>query len=100
MLTRILVVQPVFSVIVDESGEPADTNTACGQCAAEPVGACGQCAAEPVGANGAILTALAGLLQKAITQLPTILPEILQLIALFGGQVSPAPAPANTTATT
>ena len=88
MQTRLLVVQPLFSVIVDESGNAGIAAPVC-QSAGPVVG-------EKVAANGAILAALAALFQKAVTELPVILPEILQLISLFGG-TAPSPAPAATT---
>ena len=93
MFTRILVVKPMFSVVVDESDEnglPGETNC----CAANAASAE---TSQPVAANGQILAALAALLQKAATALPVILPEILQLIAVFGGSVDPTPpkTPAN-----
>jgi len=139
MLTRVLVVQPLFSVILDESGQVADTaqpNRSAPR-VGEPVAANGailqalvsliQKAAaelptllpmiisiiglfgqsqptdstpqgtggEKVGANGAILNALANLLQMACTELPAIMPEILQLIALFGGKTQVVPTPSD-----
>jgi hypothetical protein len=50
--------------------------------------ACSAKVGETVGANGQILGVLASLLQKAAAELPTLLPEILSIISLFG---SPAP---------
>ena len=78
MLTRVLVVQPLFSVVLDESNEPVNSQ-------AKPV-----CAASgPIyDANGQLLAAL----QKLIAAMPTLLPMILQIITLFG-----APAPAAST---
>ena len=56
--------------------------------ARQPVG-------EAVGANGAILTALGALISKALanapTWLPTIVPEILTLIQLLGGNLTVTP---------
>ncbi len=82
---RIVLVQPICSVDVDE--QPNVTAPAPEACCktVRPVG-------ETVGANGAILTLLGNLLQKAATELPVILPEIVQLIALFGGKVDSTPA--------
>ena len=39
---------------------------------------------ETLAANGQILGVLASLLQKAAAELPTLLPEILSIISLFG----------------
>ena len=75
MLTRVLVVKPLLSVVLDETGEPVET--ARPVCQSHEVG-------EQVGANGAILSALLSLIQKSDTELPTLLPEILSIIGLFG----------------
>ncbi len=79
---RIVLVQPICTVDVDE---PA---AACGTVHAS------YAAAPKFEANGAILTALAGVIQKLIAAAPTLLPELLQLLALFGAQANPPP-PAN-----
>jgi hypothetical protein len=76
---RIVLVQPICSVDVDE---PASVLK-------HPVGGS---AAEPVAANGAALTALAALIAKLSAALPTLLPEILQIIALFGNAQTAPPA--------
>ncbi len=143
MRTRLLVVQPLFSVIVEES-EPGPSHAECNstgrasspapagsavlailaallaKVAADlPTAISGQIPAlledllglitgaaapgeegdrgGPYAANGAILAALGNLLQKAAAALPTILPEILQLIALFGGNVNVTPGPSPAT---
>ena len=79
MLTRVLVVQPLFSVVLDETDNSVS----------KPV--CGD-ARPSYEANGQILQGLAAILQKLVAAMPTLLPEILQLISLFGTQAAP-PAP-------
>ena len=48
-------------------------------------------AAQPCEANGALIAAIAAALPKFIAAAQTLLPEILQIIALFGGN-TPSPA--------
>ena len=79
MLTRVLVVQPLFSVVFDETDNSVS----------KPV--CGD-ARPSYEANGQILAGLAAVIQKLVAAMPTLLPEILQLISLFGTQAAP-PAP-------
>ena len=103
-LVRVILVQPLWSFDIGQPQEdscgPCDS-CECSESQSPSEGGCEEGKfkmnapkARAVGANGAILTALAGLLQKAAAELPTILPEILQLIALFGGTVTPTPTPA------
>ena len=80
MRTRVLVVQPLFSVVLDESGQPCNENeTVC-------TAACSEPASPAVGANGQILAKLAAMLQVAIANAPQLIAEISSLIALFGGK--------------
>lgn len=76
MLTRVLVVQPLFSVILDESGEPINTASSEAVCSRMPV-------RERVGVNGQFWTLLASLLQQAGTALPSILQEVFALISAY-----------------
>ena len=82
MLTRVLVVQPLFSVVLDEGGQLAETAKPVCTAAAESVG-------ENVAANGAILNALAALLQQ-------LAPLLLQLLPLFIKPANTPPAPSAT----
>ncbi len=75
MLTRVLVVQPLFSVVLDESGEAKPVCSA----TAEPVG-------EAVAANGQVLAALSAFLQQ-------LAPLLLQILPLF---IKPGTQPAST----
>ena len=86
MLTRVLVVQPLFSVVLDETDNSL-SKPVCGD------GAPGTPGHPSYEANGQILQGLAAILQKLVAAMPTLLPEILQLISLFGTEAAP---PANT----
>jgi hypothetical protein len=82
MLTRVLVVQPLFSVILDESGDPV------AQAGSEPVCASRMPARERVGVNGQFWTLLASLLQQAGTALPSIMSEVFALISAYTSTAS------------
>ena len=75
MLTRILVVQPLVSVVVDETNVDSTGKPVC-TASAEPVG-------EAVAANGQILAALSAFLQQ-------LAPLLLQILPLF---IKPSTAP-------
>jgi hypothetical protein len=77
MSARLILVQPIVSVDLDEPGD------CCKPACASSVEAVGANAM----ANGQVLANLFAFLQQAM-------PMILQLIALFGKQTTP-PAPAN-----
>jgi Ca2+/Na+ antiporter len=81
MLTRVLVVQPLFSAILDESGEPVSTASSEAVCSRMP-------ARERVGVNGQFWTLLASLLQQAGTALPSIMSEIFALISAYTSTAS------------
>jgi len=84
----------MFSVLVDgdvdgdvaPEGSPGEGSPAC--CAKAPRAE----AAPAIDANGQIVANLGALLQKLIAAMPTLLPEILQLIALFGKTQTTPPA--------
>jgi hypothetical protein len=83
MLTRVLVVQPLFSVIVDESGD--QTRPVCGP-AADQGCASAPAVGEAVAANGQIIAALSAFLQQ-------LAPLLLQILPLF---IKPNATPAST----
>jgi hypothetical protein len=82
MITRVIVVQPIGgwyqSDETDTRLEPVQGT------AAAPKGAA------PCAANGQVIAALSALVQKLVVALPTLLPEIQAIIALFGQPASPA----------
>lgn len=83
MKTQILVVKPMFSVIVDETGDVHEDAPTCE--AHGPLGAGYE-------ANGQILARLTSLLQNALQNAPQLITEITTLIALFGGKPVVTPA--------
>ncbi|MFZ1978250.1 MAG: hypothetical protein WAV76_09875 [Bacteroidota bacterium] len=94
MLTRILVVQPLFSVVIDETG-PANDGPVCGD--ARPVG---EQAGEQVGLSAQFWALLGDLVEKAAADVPLVLTEISALIAAFrasdtGGEKAGEKAGAN-----
>ena len=90
MRTKVLVVQPLFSVVLDESGQPCTDSEAVCTSAAQPVG-------EAVGANGVIIAKLMTMLQWAMTNAPQLIAEITAILALFGAKV-PATVASDTAA--
>jgi hypothetical protein len=76
MLTRVLVVQPLFSVILDESGQPLPESS-------EAVCTSRRSVGERVGAGPQFWSLLASLLQQAGSELPTILNEVFALINAY-----------------
>ncbi len=72
MRTRIVVVNPLFSVEVEETNVDAAGQPVCK-------------AAAPAAAGTSFWTVLAAILQKAAADLPAILPELLDLIAALQG---------------
>jgi hypothetical protein len=69
-------------VLLQEGHAAVSALLTIGEAVASP--ACSAKVGEAVGANGQILGVLASLLQKAAAELPTLLPEILSIISLFG----------------
>ena len=88
MLTRVLVVQPLFSVILDESGEPVCTASSSSSSSSEAVCTSRMPLRERVGVNGQFWTLLASLLQQAGTALPSIMSEVFALISAYTSTAS------------